>query len=176
MEKKARLIFAQVDHVSGEITGFAVGKIMELGAHNVHLIPTITKKNRPGSVIIIDTDAGHEKEIAHFLAKELKVSGYHRIHTAHVFQKVTFVKRKLTVKVNGKNRSVRCKVKLIGDPSRPLSVDIEHDFLVRLQELLAKPDSRISLSELRTIIESKLRESEDEITVSRGTAAGRGLV
>ncbi len=166
MEKKARLIFAQVDHVSGEITGFAVGKIMELGANNVQIIPTITKKNRPGNIIVIDVDAEHEGDIASFLAKELKVSGYHRIDTSHEFFKVTIARKNLRIKVNGKSESLQCEVKLIGDPSKPLSVDIEHDFLVRVQELLkARLNSSLSLTELRTIIESKLRESKDEITI-----------
>jgi uncharacterized protein (DUF111 family) len=91
MEKKSRLILVQVDSVSGEVLSFAIGKLMELGANNVQLVPTITKKNRPGNIIIIDTDADKEKMVADFLAKELKVSGYHRIDTSHVFHKITFV-------------------------------------------------------------------------------------
>lgn len=166
MVKKARLIFAQIDHVSGEVIGFAIGKIMKLGANNVQLITTITKKNRPGSILLIDIDAEHESEVANFLAKELKVSGYHRINTSHIFHRVTYVKKKLNIKVNGKSRSVKCDVKIIGDPSRPLSIDIEHDFLVKIQELLTnKLHSSISLGELRTTIESKLKESENEITI-----------
>jgi len=166
MEKKGRLIFAQIDHVSGEVTGFAVGKIMELGANNVQLIPTITKKNRPGNIIMIDVDEIHEEDIARFLAKELKVSGYHRINTDHVFQHVTFVRKTITIKANGRTESFQCEVKLIGDPSRPLTVDIEHDLLVRVQEVLGtKIKLPVSLSELRTVIESRLRQSEDTITI-----------
>lgn len=164
--KEARLIFAQVDHVSGEVTGFAIGKIMELGANNVQLIPTITKKNRPGNIIIIDSDAEREGVIARFLASELKISGYHRIDTTHVFQKVSFLKKSLNVKVNGGKRSFQFEAKVIGDPAEPLSVDIEHDFLVKVQEILNTAlNYSISLTELRTIIESRLKESGDEITV-----------
>lgn len=166
MLKKAHLIFAQIDHVSGEITGFAIGKIMELGANNVQLIPTITKKNRPGYIIIIDSDTKHEKEIARFLVRELKISGYHRIDTNHIFHKVTFIKKNLKININGKSRSIPCELKLIGDKSRPLSVDIEHDFLVKIQKLLNnKSNSFISLSELRTSIESKLKESKKKIAL-----------
>ena len=166
MEKKACLIFAQVDHVSGEVTGFAVGRIMELGANNVQLIPTITKKNRPGNIVIIDTDAGHEGEIAKFLASELKVSGYHKIDTTHIFKPVTLVRKNLIIKLNGKSKSFEFEVKIVGDPSEPLSVDIEHDFLVKVQEILNNNlNYSISLSELRTIIESKLKKSGNEITV-----------
>lgn len=166
MKKKARLILAQIDHVSGEVIGFAVGKIMELGANNVQLIPAITKKNRPGSVIIIDTDTDHENEVANFLAKELKVSGYHRVSTSHIFHKVTFVRKKLRVAANGKTKLFQCEIKVIGNPSNPLSVDIDHDFLVKLQGFLNnKLHSSISLGELRTAIESKLKKSGDEITI-----------
>lgn len=166
MEKKAQLIFAQIDNVSGEVTGFAIGKIIELGANNVQLIPTITKKNRPGSIIIIDIDVEHEEDIAEFLARELKVSGYHRINTDHIFQQVSFIKKYVTIKANGKTESFQCEAKLIGDPLRPLTVDIEHDFLVRIQGILNnRLNLPVSLSELRTIIESKLRESDNEITI-----------
>jgi len=159
MEKKGLLIFAQADNISGEVTGFAMGKIMELGAHNVQLITSITKKNRPGNIIIIDTDARHEGKIAHFLAQELKVSGYHRIDTSHVFHQVTFAKKKLAITAKGKTESVECEIKLIGDPLTPLSVDIEHDVLVRIQRLIKEElDASFSLHELRTLIEARLRE------------------
>ena len=166
MVKKACLIFAQIDHVSGEVTGFAIGKIMELGAKNVQLIPTITKKNRPGHIIIIDTDSRHEKEIAKFLVRELKISGYHRIDTSHIFFEVTFIKKNLNINVNGKSRSVQCEIKVIGNKLKPLSVDIEHDFLVEVQKILTdKSNFFISLSELRAALESKLKKSKDEITI-----------
>ncbi len=166
MEKKARLILAHLDHLSGEVTGFAVGKIMELGANNVHLIPTTTKKNRPGNIIIIDRDAGIEEKIAGFLAKELKISGYHRIDTTHFFQRVSFCEKSINFERDGKRKSIPCKVKVIGDPSEPLATAIEHDFLVEVQEMLKEVfDSFFSLSELRATIESRLKESGDEITL-----------
>jgi len=164
MEKQSRLILAHVDHVSGEVLGFAVERIMECGARNVQLIPTITKKNRPGHILLVDAEAAKEEDIAEFLVKELSVSGYHRIDTTHVFQRVTFAKKKLTIRVNGRVRIFQCKVKLIGDPLKPLSVDVEHDFLVMIQNLMReKLDCQIALSELRTMIESKLLESANEV-------------
>ena len=165
MKKKGRLLFAQADHVSGDVTGFAVGRIMELGARNVQLITSITKKNRPGNIFIIDTDDKHEKVISQFLTKELKVSGYHRIDTSHIFQRVTLSQKKLIVCTNGTRRTVHCEIKVIGDPSNPLSIDVEHDALVKLQKVLRAQKKDFSLSELKTAIESKLRTSEKEITL-----------
>ena len=165
-EKKSALILAQVDTISGEVLGFAIDRIMELGANNIQLIPTITKKNRPGNIIIIDTDREMEEEIAQYLAKELKIYGYHRINTSHIFHRVTFVEKNIKLKIDGKEASFLCEIKILGDPSQPLSVDVEHDFLVDLQKTLnEKLNTFISLFELRSMIESRLRESGNEINI-----------
>src|ERR1700690_2367476 len=165
MKKKARLLFAQVDNVSGEVTGFAVGRIMELGAHNVQIITSITKKNRPGNIFIIDTDDKHERVISEFLARELKVSGYHRIEPSHIFQRLTPSQKTLVIRTNGKRRMFHCDIKIIGDPADPLSIDVEHDDLVKLQKVLREQKKELSLSELKTAIESNLRASGKEITL-----------
>lgn len=160
---------AQVDHATGEVLGFAIERIMERGAHNVQLIPTITKKNRPGHILLIDTEAGREAAIADFLVLELKVTGYHRVDTTHVFHRVSYLKKMLKIKTNGRHETFPCEVKLIGDPAEPLSMDVEHDFLIRIQKLIQeKLNSRVPLSELRTMIESRLRQSinsPDDITI-----------
>ncbi|MGD2079588.1 MAG: DUF111 family protein [Nitrospirota bacterium] len=167
MEKESRLLMAQVDHVSGEVLGFAVQKIMELGAHNVQLVPTITKKNRPGNIILIDADASLEDKIAFFLAKEMRVSGYHMIRTSHKFNKVSFVDRTIRLIINGDTRLFNCRFKIIGELSDPITVDIEHDFLVELQKaIVGKWESYLSLDEIRNKIESSFEDSGEEITIN----------
>jgi uncharacterized protein (DUF111 family) len=166
MQKKSKLIFAQIDHISGDVLGFAIERLMELGANNVQLIPTITKKNRPGNILIIDVDDQNEEVMAEFLAKELNVSGYHRINTNHIFHSVSFVEKTLNIRINEVNEKLQCKIKLVGDSARPLSVNIEHDVLVKVQKFInAKLSYYVSLKELRRIIESRLRNSDDEITI-----------
>jgi hypothetical protein len=54
-------------------------------------------------------------------------------------------------------------VKVVGDPAEPLSIDVEHDALVTVQKLLKKKNRDLSLGELRTAIESKLRKSKKRI-------------
>lgn len=166
MEKKSALLLAQADHVTGEVLGFAVERIMGLGAHNVQLIPTITKKNRPGHIVLIDTMAAKEEVIAEFLVKELKVTGYHRVDTTHIFYGVTYAMRKVTIRMMEQAEEFQCEVKLVGDPGQPFCMDVEHDFLVRAQnQVKEKMDCLISINELRTMIESKLRETDEEVTI-----------
>ncbi|MCK5203320.1 MAG: DUF111 family protein, partial [Desulfobacterales bacterium] len=108
MQKKSKLIFAQIDHIPGDVLGFAMERIMELGAKNVQLISTITKKNRPGNIMIIDVDDQNEEVMAEFLAKELDVSGYHRINTNHIFHSVSFVEKTLNIRINEVNEKLQC--------------------------------------------------------------------
>lgn len=165
MEKKSALLLAQVDHASGEVLGFAVERIMERGAHNVQLIPTITKKSRPGHILLIDAAPESHDAIAEFLVRELKVAGYHRIDTTHVLHPVTYAPKKFTVKIREKTMEFQCTVKLVGDPGQPLCMDVEHDFLVGLQnDIRETMDRLIPLDELRTLIESKLLET-DEVNI-----------
>lgn len=167
MEKESRFILAQVDHVSGEVLGYAVEKLMELGARNVQLISTITKKNRPGNIILIDADTLSEERISTFLTRELKISGYHRINTSHVFHKVTFVAKTVRIRLNGRSKSFQCRLKLIGEPSDPITIDVEHDFLVNLQETINSDwNIYFSLEELRNRVETPLRDGMEEITIT----------
>lgn len=166
MQKKAKLIFVQIDHASGEVLGFTMEKVMDLGANNVQLIPTITKKNRPGHIMIIDVDEQNEGVIAGFLAQELGVPGYHRIDTLHVFDHISFAKKDLTIRANGVIQKTSCEFKLTGDSLNPASVSVEHDFLVEIQKLLLdKSNHYMPINELRRIIESKLRDPGDEVTI-----------
>jgi hypothetical protein len=166
MEKKSQLILAQVDNISGEVLGFALEKLMELGAHNVQIIPTITKKSRPGSIILIDASLEKENAVAEFLAKELKISGYHKIDTSHVFQKVSFVKKNILLSTNGEKTSLHCTFKVVGDISQPFFVDVEHDFLVEAQKIIHEISDRfLSLDELRNRFESSFNDSVDDITI-----------
>ncbi len=167
LQKNATLIMAQADHLSGEMLGAAVEKIMELGASNVQLLSTITKKNRPGTILLIDTGEKAEGTITDYLARELKISGFHRINTTHQFHPVNYETRNLTINHGGGSFSSSCKVKIIGDTSDPMSIDVEHGFLLSLQwELEKSLDVRKSVLELKSIIESRLLESGGDIEIS----------
>jgi hypothetical protein len=166
MQKKSKLIFVQIDQIRGDVLGFAIERLMELGAKNVQLMPTITKKSRPGNIMIIDVDDQNEEVVAEFLAKELNVPGYHRIDTQHIFHNISFAKKNLTISASGVILKTSCEIKLMGDPLNPVSVSVEHDFLVGIQKLLLdKSNHYMSLNELRKIIESKLRDPGDEVMI-----------
>jgi len=126
----------------------------------VQVIPSITKKNRPGNILIIDVPSEQEDRVARFLAQELKVSGYHRIDATHVFCQVAFLTKDLILSRNGSSLNLSCKVKVIGNPAAPLSLDIEHDALVSMQQAVQDGlGLAVSLIELRALIESRLKDA-----------------
>ncbi len=70
MEKEGLILVVATDSLSGEELGYAINGLQEVGAYNVNLIPTITKKNRPGQLMIVDLPVKNENAVGNFLVKE----------------------------------------------------------------------------------------------------------
>ncbi len=64
-----------VDDVRGEILGFLINKLMEQGALDATIIPTITKKNRPGYLISVITNEDKVESLTELLIKETGTLG-----------------------------------------------------------------------------------------------------
>ncbi len=64
-----------VDDVRGEILGFLITKLMEQGALDATIIPTITKKNRPGYLIQVITNEDKIDNLTELLIKETGTLG-----------------------------------------------------------------------------------------------------
>ena len=54
------LLLVQIDDRSGEVLGNALEELMSLGARNVQLLSSVTKKGRPGHVLLIDLEPAAE--------------------------------------------------------------------------------------------------------------------
>ena len=52
--KEGIFFTVQVDHLNGEIMGSIFDMFYSTGALNVQCLQTITKKNRPGNIFLID--------------------------------------------------------------------------------------------------------------------------
>lgn len=166
METPSLIIIAQADHLSGEMLGACIGDLLKLGAVNTQIMPTITKKNRPGHMIFIDLVLENESAIAEYLASELRIAGYHRVEAAHVHQKISYAHKTLTVRFGGGFESFAFRAKMIGDPASPLSIDVESDFLVSTMTRLNKDHGlSVSLTELRNLIEARLSADEETVTI-----------
>ncbi len=65
-----------LDDVTGEILGYAIKKLITEGnARDVCIIPTITKKNRPGQLIKVITDNENQENVVKILINETGTLG-----------------------------------------------------------------------------------------------------
>lgn len=86
MEKQGIILLAQVDHLSGEEIGQELEALQPPSVYNKQLIPTLTKKGRPGYILLLDVHPDKHEEVGRFLLQHLGVRGYHRLETSHVFE------------------------------------------------------------------------------------------
>ncbi len=165
MQKDSLILVVSTDSLSGEDLGYAIEGLQEVGAYNVNVIPSVTKKNRPGQMMVIDLPENREPDVGRFLSKELGISGYHRIRTEHVFERVNFKKRQLSVSgPNGWSKDVEMLVKVVGDEADPMYMDVESDFLIELKRELDQGQiASISLPDLRKMVESLIWNKEDPL-------------
>ncbi|RJP35017.1 MAG: DUF111 family protein [Actinobacteria bacterium] len=136
--KPGRLLLAQVDDVSGEIIGFFINRVLDKGARNVHVIPTLTKKNRPGYILLVDIEPASEESIGAFMARELGVSGYHILETEHAYSRVSFVTTTIEFRHSGRAFYHDCLLKLIGPADKPLHVKVEYEELVSARKAVER--------------------------------------
>lgn len=151
-------MFVQCDDSSGEVVGHALDELLELGARNVQMLSSHTKKGRPGMVLLLDLDARLESEVATYLAAELGIWGYHVLETKHRHFDVAVETRCVTLRCGSGQRSRDVRCKLFRHGGRLLRVKLEHDDALRLLALARDLDSVCSLEELRAAVERIVRQ------------------
>ena len=111
-QKNCFLYYVQADHLRGEEIGGAIRRLYDAGAHNVNVVPSVTKKNRPGYVFFIDTDEAGRDTVEDAIQLELRVSGWHCVPTRHSYLTVNVVKRTLRIEADGKSVPFQAEIKI----------------------------------------------------------------
>jgi hypothetical protein len=161
MEKRGRLLLFHFDHLSGEETGALLERLEEWGASDVQIISTLTKKNRPGCIALVDLAASDESRIAGELARQFGISGYHRLQTTHCHQAVALDRADLTVRCGTREfkLAIGCKRLLVGDRVLPPRVEFD-DLREVARRIGCEFGSEISIPGLRGRIETLLAAGE----------------
>ena len=108
------MLWVQLDHLSGEAIGPAIEMLYEAGASNVNVISTVTKKNRPGYIFVIDVRPERLEEAEEAVKRELQVSGWHRINTLHCYCSVEYRKEEIKVSCPGEEFVLSAEYKIAG--------------------------------------------------------------
>ncbi len=150
IEKDGLLLMFQIDHLSGEELGWILETDGISGLRNTQLIPTLTKKGRPGYILLLDVDPELEVKAVRAVRQHLPVFGYHRLGTQHVFAKGTSKLVTAVIKAHGKKVETPIRVRLFSLSKGKYRSFIESDDLCvlhqRIKDELKVP---VSLFELK---------------------------
>ncbi len=154
------LIMAQVDDAPGELLGEVIGRLEKLGAKNVQLLSSLTKKGRPGYVMTIDILAEREREVAGLLAGELGIWGYRVLHSDHKHFDIRTYHTTLEISIGEQVKGFPLRVKWILHDGTFLRVKVEHDDLSTICASLALENITMSLAALRSRVETALGRAD----------------
>lgn len=154
-QHEGNLLFVQIDHLSGELLGEAITRLCAAGAANVQLLPTLTKKGRPGQLLLVDVRHDKLPSVEETLLAEFGVTGWHRLATEHVFFGTENLERNLTILTPARTLYGKVEGKRLKDPPGPIVP--EHRSSVALCErLLAECGMRVPLREMVRLISGAL--------------------
>ena len=151
------LILAQIDDRSGEVLGRALEELMGLGARNVQLLSSVTKKGRPGNVLLVDVEADLEPDVGAFLAVELGVWGYHVLHAGHRHFDTVMKERSVTVVCGERRKTFVMPCKFFCQGTRVLRVKAERADVETLQRFVVEVDDGCSSETVRSRVEDEVR-------------------
>ncbi len=141
------LIFiVTVDHLNGEILGSVIDCFYSAGAKNVQIINSVTKKNRPSYIIMIDGNQDSAENIESVIINECGSSGWHRIATNHRHTDVSVVSKNITVIFGDIKFAFCAKGKQIADDCK--NIRPEHISCEELKKELFKYNKNISMKQI----------------------------
>jgi len=152
-----RLIMAQVDDVSGELLGEVIQRLERLGARNVQIVSTVTKKGRPGYILYIDVPDELESDVAYLLVSELGTWGYRVLAAEHKHFDIKHIDITLVVVVGDGRYEFDLHLKSISHAGQ-MRVKAEHDDLSSICRILREKQQYVPLAVLKAQVESRLTD------------------
>ena len=163
------LILAQVDNASGENIAHVMAAIQDAGAHNVNLVPSLTKKGRPGYLLIIDAPAPVLTQVENLLVAELGLLGWRRLVSQHISLPTKISQHKLSLEFKGKRLRLKVPLKIARASDGRTIESVDYRFCLDVKRRLkAELGANISLRELRSSISGAVRRGENKIVLGKG--------
>lgn len=107
------ILETNVDDVSGEVLGHIFQGLIKRGARDVSILPTVTKKNRPGHLLRVIAKPQDAQQISEEIIRETGTLGVRVIPYAHrniAHRKI----ESLNVLIDGKQFKIDIKIGMIG--------------------------------------------------------------
>jgi len=118
------ILETNVDDVTGEVLGYAIGRLMEEGARDASAIPLIMKKGRAGHLVRVICAPADTDRLAAMLSRELGTLGIRCLPSVHRFIAGRTVEE-VAIDIRGTRYSLRVKVGWDGSFPSSLKVEFE---------------------------------------------------
>lgn len=160
--KEAVVFLVQVDHLTGECIGQTIELFYNVGASNVQVMSSVTKKNRPSYVFLIDCRLEYKEAIEQVIVTELGSGGWHVIHTEHCYQYNKILKKEIVVKDCKTNKTLVFLAE--GKKFENGSLRPENDSVVELKRVILEQFKKtVSYSALYNFILSAFEGNVQEV-------------
>ncbi|MBQ6219624.1 MAG: nickel pincer cofactor biosynthesis protein LarC [Methanosphaera sp.] len=145
-----------IDTLTGEILGNLFNKLLDEGARDVSITPTIMKKNRPGFIVKVITKNENAEHLVKVLMEETGTLGVRILPYLHRGLAVR-ENIKHNVEINGTTEEVRFKIGLLDD--KIIKCNVEYDDVKRISDKTGIP-----VKDLKSFIEEdyKLKKRRDK--------------
>ncbi|MFX1491253.1 MAG: nickel pincer cofactor biosynthesis protein LarC [Promethearchaeota archaeon] len=148
------ILETNVDDVSGETLGYVINRLMQTGAKDVTILPTVTKKNRPGHLISVIAAPENEETLTHLLLAETGSLG------VRVFRsdRHLLAREMHDVRIKVDNQDVTVSVKIATDRTGAiLQVKAEYEDVKKAAEKSGKSLAQIA-QEAESMARQKFRK------------------
>ncbi len=111
---KVSILETNLDNVTGEVLGHCFDRFLSAGALDVTIIPTITKKNRPGHLLRVITKPEDSGVVSEAMIRETGTLGVRMLNYVHrniAERKIIPIK----LYINGINFEMRIKIGIFGE-------------------------------------------------------------
>jgi uncharacterized protein (DUF111 family) len=149
------LMMAQVDDVSGELLGEFIRRAEALGARNIQIVPSLTKKGRPAHIVYVDAPREAEHDVGVLLGSELGTWGYRVLQAEHRHFDIRRASLALRIVAGGATHEFSVRVKVISDGAQVLRVKAEFDDLSSICEALRQAGHWLAIMELKAAVEHR---------------------
>jgi uncharacterized protein (DUF111 family) len=162
------LLMVNIDNVPGDQLNYLIDRILKIGAKNVNVVQSLTKKSRFGYLFFIDTKDEFVDPIAEFLARETGTLGVRLLESTHRKHAYTFHQVRIFIPSGGgfeKEVEAFIRVKLVinGD-DEVVSARAEYSDLEAACQQAQSYGIDASLAEIKALAElTAIRESKPTI-------------
>lgn len=124
VEDAVAQIEVSLDDITGEAAAHAISRAFDEGALDAHLVATVTKKGRPGQLLLVVAREQDAEQLVEVLAEE---TGSWGIRIAHRVARVKAVPRETTVAFRVGGRTAKARVKILEQGGKAVRFKAEHD-------------------------------------------------